>query len=56
MIKKNGGKIPFNDKASPELILEKTGMSKAQFKRAVGKLLKEGYINIEPDSIELRND
>lgn len=54
MMKKQGGKLPFNDKASPELILEKTGMSKAQFKRAVGKLLKEGYINIEPTSLELR--
>jgi len=54
MMKKQGGMLPFNDKASPELILEKTGMSKAQFKRAVGKLLKEGYINIEPTSLELR--
>ena len=54
MMKKQGGRLPFNDKASPELILEKTGMSKAQFKRAVGKLLKEGYINIEPTSLELR--
>ncbi len=56
MLKDGKGRLPFNDKASPELIAEKTGMSKAQFKRAVGKLLKDGFINIEPDSIELRKD
>ena len=51
MIKDNGGKLPFNDKASPELLREKTGMSKNEFKRAVGRLLKEGKIEIRPDSI-----
>ena len=56
MIKADGGKLPFSDKASPELIFEKTGMSKAQFKRAVGKLLKDGNIDIWPDRIELRKD
>lgn len=56
LMEKLGGKLPFNDKASPELIFERTGMSKAQFKRAVGKLLKEGRININPDSLELRRD
>ncbi len=56
MIKAGGGKLPFSDKASPELIFEKTGMSKAQFKRAVGKLLKDGNIDIWPDRIELRKD
>lgn len=56
LISKAKGRLPFSDKASPELIFEKTGMSKAQFKRAVGKLLKEGHINIGPDYIELRRD
>lgn len=51
MIKNNGGKLSFTDKASPELIREKTGMSKNEFKRAVGRLLKEGKIEITPDSI-----
>ncbi len=51
MIKDNGGKLPFTDKASPELLREKTGMSKNEFKRAVGRLLKEGRIEIRPDSI-----
>jgi len=56
LLEKNKGRLPFNDKASPEVILENTGMSKAQFKRAVGNLLKNGTINIEPDSIVMRND
>ncbi len=51
MITKAGGSIPFTDKASPDLIKEKTGMSKNEFKRAVGRLLKEGKIEIRPDSI-----
>ncbi len=45
-MRRSGGKLPFTDKASPETIAEETGMSKAQFKRAVGKLLKEGKIEI----------
>ncbi len=52
MLKDLGGKLPFTDKASPELIREKTGMSKNEFKRAVGRLLKEGKIEITPDSIK----
>ena len=44
--------LPFTDKASPELIREKTCMSKNEFKRAVGRLLKEGRITIGANSIE----
>ena len=51
MIEAGGGKLPFNDKAAPELIRDKTGMSKNEFKRAVGRLLKEDKIEIRPDSI-----
>ena len=51
MLEDNGGKLPFTDKAAPELIREKAGMSKNEFKRAVGRLLKEGKIEIRPDSI-----
>ncbi len=54
MIKENGGSIPFTDKASPELIKDRTGMSKNEFKRAVGRLLKEGRIEIKPDSIAVK--
>ncbi|MBO6015931.1 MAG: RNA-binding protein [Lachnospiraceae bacterium] len=48
-----GGKLPFTDKASPELIRERMGMSKAEFKRAVGSLLKKKKIRIEEDGIRL---
>lgn len=41
-----GGKLPFTDKASPERIRQEFGMSKSEFKRAVGRLLKEGRIEI----------
>ncbi|MGN0160279.1 MAG: S1 RNA-binding domain-containing protein [Lachnospiraceae bacterium] len=48
------GKLPFTDKADPEVIKKYTGMSKNAFKRAVGRLLKEGKISIEKDCIELK--
>ncbi len=41
------GVLPFNDKVSPEIIKRETGMSKNEFKRAVGHLLKEGMIEIK---------
>lgn len=40
------GALPFNDKAAPEVIRHETGMSKNEFKRAVGRLLKEGKVQI----------
>lgn len=40
------GVLPFSDKASPEIIKRETQMSKNEFKRAVGNLLKSGYIEI----------
>lgn len=54
MLNEGGGMIPFTDKAAPELIREKTHMSKNEFKRAVGHLLKENKIFIEDDRIVLR--
>ena len=41
------GVLPFNDKARPETIKRETGMSKNEFKRAVGNLLKAGRIEIK---------
>ena len=46
-IEKNGGMLPFTDKADPERIKSEMGMSKAAFKRAVGRLLKQGKIQID---------
>lgn len=40
------GVLPFTDKASPELIKAEMDMSKNEFKRAVGNLLKAGKIEI----------
>lgn len=46
VIKAYDGVLPFNDKASPETIKRECNMSKNQFKRAVGHLLKNGMIEI----------
>lgn len=45
------GVLPFTDKASPEIIERETQLSKNAFKRAVGRLLKEGKIEITGKSI-----
>lgn len=45
------GALPFNDKASPEVIRREMQMSKNEFKRAVGKLLKSGRIKITETAI-----
>ena len=51
LLEKRGGGIPFTDKASPELIKQETGMSKNEFKRAVGRLLKERKVVITEKAI-----
>lgn len=45
------GALPFNDKASPEVIKREMQMSKNEFKRAVGHLLKNGKIEIKEKAI-----
>ena len=46
------GHVPYTDKTvQPDEIMRDFGMSKAAFKRAVGKLLKEGRIKITKTSI-----
>lgn len=54
LMDRQGGFLPFTDKASPERIKEETGMSKNEFKRAVGRLLKEHKIEIKEYSIQKR--
>ena len=46
LIRSYDGVLPFNDKTSPEVIKRECNMSKNQFKRAVGHLLKLGEIEI----------
>jgi hypothetical protein len=45
------GSLPFSDKAAPEVIRHETGMSKNEFKRAVGRLLKQGKVEIGEKTI-----
>ncbi len=51
VIEEYAGVLPFSDKASPEVIKRETGLSKAAFKRAVGRLYKERRIIINEKSI-----
>lgn len=46
-----GGVLPFNDKASPEVIKREMHMSKNAFKRAVGHLYKERMIEFTEKGI-----
>ncbi len=48
------GALPFTDKASPEVIRREMQMSKNEFKRAVGHLLKEGRIEITERAIRAK--
>ena len=45
------GVLPFDDHVSPEVIKREFGISKAAFKRAVGRLLKEEKITIKEGRI-----
>ena len=50
-IKSFDGALPFTDKANPEVIKREMQMSKNEFKRAVGHLLKTGKIEITERAI-----
>ncbi|WP_413627351.1 S1-like domain-containing RNA-binding protein [Fructilactobacillus vespulae] len=47
--------LNFNDKSDPQAIKDYFGISKGQFKRAIGNLLKNKIIKIEDDGIKLLN-
>ncbi len=51
VIEEFAGVLPFDDKASPEVIQREFGLSKAAFKRAVGHLLKEKQIELRDGKI-----
>ncbi len=51
ILDKSGGIIPFTDKASPELIRSEMNMSKNEFKRAIGNLMKAGKVKITEKDI-----
>ncbi|RJE48590.1 MULTISPECIES: S1-like domain-containing RNA-binding protein [unclassified Dehalobacter] len=52
-LKANGGVLKLNDRSSPEKIKSELKMSKSAFKRALGRLLKEGAVQITDDAIRL---
>lgn len=51
LLDKFSGVLPFTEKASPEVIKRETGMSKNEFKRAVGHLYKEKKVDITDGKI-----
>lgn len=53
-LKEKGGSLPLNDKSHPNEIKKELQMSKSGFKRAVGKLYKEGIIDITEKGINLK--
>ncbi|MCF6434170.1 S1-like domain-containing RNA-binding protein [Pseudoalteromonas sp. MMG022] len=50
----NGGYLPLGDKSDPEQIKKAFATSKANYKKAIGGLFKQGKINIEAKSISLK--
>ncbi len=56
VIEEFAGVLPFDDKASPQVIRREFGLSKNAFKRAVGHLLKEGKIEIRNGHIYNRKE
>lgn len=52
-LKKQGGFAPVHDKSSPDEIARLFRISKAAFKKSIGRLYKQGVIEIRPDGIKL---
>lgn len=52
----NGGQSELTDKSSPEEIFAQYRVSKASYKKALGRLYKERKIDIQPGFIALAND
>lgn len=51
-LESGGGTLLLNDSSTPQDIKSQLGMSKAAFKRAVGRLMKEGAVKITDIGIE----
>lgn len=52
-LRENKGVLPVSDKSDPQVISGLFGVSKGNFKKAIGALYKEGKIVIHADRIEL---
>ncbi len=51
-LEENDGELDIHDKSSPDVISAMLGMSKAAFKRAAGRLMKEGAIEMTSNGIK----
>ena len=47
LLEEHGGKMPYTDATSPAVLKDRFGISKAAFKRALGRLMKEGRVRQE---------
>jgi len=54
LLHKGSGWLPLSDNSTPEDIYKLLGMSKKNFKRAIGGLYREGKIELTDDSIRLK--
>ena len=52
-LRDNNGTLPVSDKSDPAVISNLFGVSKGNFKKAIGALYKQGQIVIHADRIEL---
>ncbi|MBX8509620.1 GntR family transcriptional regulator [Pseudomonas cichorii] len=52
-LRESNGVLPVSDKSDPQVISGLFGVSKGNFKKAIGALYKQGQIVIHPDRIEL---
>jgi predicted RNA-binding protein (virulence factor B family) len=53
-LEKNNGLLDLSDNSDPDVIKSRLNMSKRAFKRAVGKLYKEGRIELNTDCIKMK--
>lgn len=53
-LQEHGGSLPYHDKTSPEIIKREFHLSKNAFKRAIGRLFKDGKIEITDNGIRLK--
>lgn len=53
-LQKHDGFLPYHDKTDPDVIKQVFGLSKRAFKRAIGRLLKEGRITQSENGITIK--
>lgn len=53
LIRENGGYLPLNDSSDPAEVQARTQMSKKQFKRSLGMLMKRGTVSVDDDGVRI---